>query len=217
MHRRAARAALRLVLRGQAASRPAHAHSACLRVVPRKTQHSSLDQSSPPQSGVSASYNHPVLGMYDAKDDFPLRKTGQCLGPAGAGAGGSVPAPPPPRPTWPSQEALGYLQCVLLCQGIALDGGCACSCVTQPGSDPRACAPISEARGSSVNVQTCSYFGQRLLLFWSEAALSQPSVPWGCEGTAAPRGPSSLALRATSSGQSVCSRGGWAPASGKAA
>ncbi|ELW63536.1 Histone deacetylase 4 [Tupaia chinensis] len=41
-----------------------------------KTQHSSLDQSSPPQSSVSASYNHPVLGMYDAKDDFPLRKTG---------------------------------------------------------------------------------------------------------------------------------------------
>ncbi|XP_057599921.1 histone deacetylase 4 isoform X3 [Hippopotamus amphibius kiboko] len=40
-----------------------------------KTQHSSLDQSSPPQSGASASYNHPVLGMYDAKDDFPLRKT----------------------------------------------------------------------------------------------------------------------------------------------
>ncbi|XP_049638499.1 histone deacetylase 4 isoform X2 [Suncus etruscus] len=40
-----------------------------------KTQHSSLDQSSPPQSGASASYNPPVLGMYDAKDDFPLRKT----------------------------------------------------------------------------------------------------------------------------------------------
>ncbi|XP_053775280.1 histone deacetylase 4 isoform X6 [Desmodus rotundus] len=40
-----------------------------------KTQHSSLDQSSPPQSGAPASYNHPVLGMYDAKDDFPLRKT----------------------------------------------------------------------------------------------------------------------------------------------
>ncbi|XP_043930992.1 histone deacetylase 4 isoform X2 [Protopterus annectens] len=40
-----------------------------------KTQHSSLDQSSPPQSGVSATYNHPVLGMYDPKDDFPLRKT----------------------------------------------------------------------------------------------------------------------------------------------
>ncbi|KAF6114073.1 histone deacetylase 4 [Phyllostomus discolor] len=40
-----------------------------------KTQHSSLDQSSPPQSGASASYHHPVLGMYDAKDDFPLRKT----------------------------------------------------------------------------------------------------------------------------------------------
>ncbi|NWW33295.1 HDAC4 deacetylase, partial [Panurus biarmicus] len=40
-----------------------------------KTQHSSLDQSSPPQSGVSSTYNHPVLGMYDSKDDFPLRKT----------------------------------------------------------------------------------------------------------------------------------------------
>ncbi|NXP40485.1 HDAC4 deacetylase, partial [Leiothrix lutea] len=43
--------------------------------VKRKTQHSSLDQSSPPQSGVSGTYNHPVLGMYDSKDDFPLRKT----------------------------------------------------------------------------------------------------------------------------------------------
>uniref|UniRef100_A0A8D2N395 Histone deacetylase n=1 Tax=Zonotrichia albicollis TaxID=44394 RepID=A0A8D2N395_ZONAL len=42
-----------------------------------KTQHSSLDQSSPPQSGVSGTYNHPVLGMYDSKDDFPLRKTGR--------------------------------------------------------------------------------------------------------------------------------------------
>lgn len=41
----------------------------------RKTQHSSLDQSSPPQTGIST-YNHPVLGMYDPKDDFPLRKTG---------------------------------------------------------------------------------------------------------------------------------------------
>ncbi|XP_034282097.1 histone deacetylase 4 isoform X7 [Pantherophis guttatus] len=40
-----------------------------------KTQHSSLDQSSPPQSGMSGGYNHPVLGMYDSKDDFPLRKT----------------------------------------------------------------------------------------------------------------------------------------------
>uniref|UniRef100_A0A8C6VZZ6 Histone deacetylase n=1 Tax=Nothobranchius furzeri TaxID=105023 RepID=A0A8C6VZZ6_NOTFU len=40
----------------------------------RKTQHSSLDQSSPPQTGVSA-YNHPVLGVYNPRDDFPLRKT----------------------------------------------------------------------------------------------------------------------------------------------
>ncbi|XP_062311409.1 histone deacetylase 4-like, partial [Osmerus eperlanus] len=39
-----------------------------------KTQHSSLDQSSPPQTGMST-YNHPLLGMYDSKDDFPLRKT----------------------------------------------------------------------------------------------------------------------------------------------
>ena len=41
----------------------------------RKTQHSSLDQSSPPQTALSA-YNHPLLGTYDSKDDFPLRKTG---------------------------------------------------------------------------------------------------------------------------------------------
>ncbi|KAM4626537.1 histone deacetylase 4 [Discoglossus pictus] len=49
----------------------------CMSSDPRfwKTQHSSLDQSPPPQGGVSASYNHPVLGMYDSKDDFPLRKT----------------------------------------------------------------------------------------------------------------------------------------------
>uniref|UniRef100_A0A671W5W8 Histone deacetylase n=1 Tax=Sparus aurata TaxID=8175 RepID=A0A671W5W8_SPAAU len=39
-----------------------------------KTQHSSLDQSSPPQTALSA-YNHPMLGTYDSKDDFPLRKT----------------------------------------------------------------------------------------------------------------------------------------------
>lgn len=68
-----------------------------LPVLSRKTQHSSLDQSSPPQSGVSASYHHPVLGMYDAKDDFPLRKTGQCRRLAVAGAG-PTPAPPKPEP-----------------------------------------------------------------------------------------------------------------------
>ncbi|TNN80880.1 Histone deacetylase 4 [Liparis tanakae] len=39
-----------------------------------KTQHSSLDQSSPPQTGLST-YNHPVLGVYNPRDDFPLRKT----------------------------------------------------------------------------------------------------------------------------------------------
>uniref|UniRef100_A0A8C5PQV8 Histone deacetylase n=1 Tax=Leptobrachium leishanense TaxID=445787 RepID=A0A8C5PQV8_9ANUR len=49
----------------------------CMSSDPRfwKTQHSSLDQSPPPQGGISASYHHPVLGMYDSKDDFPLRKT----------------------------------------------------------------------------------------------------------------------------------------------
>ncbi|XP_075463491.1 histone deacetylase 4 isoform X2 [Ascaphus truei] len=49
----------------------------CMSSDPRfwKTQHSSLDQSPPPQGGVSASYHNPMLGMYDSKDDFPLRKT----------------------------------------------------------------------------------------------------------------------------------------------
>ncbi|XP_050968841.1 histone deacetylase 4 isoform X5 [Labeo rohita] len=39
-----------------------------------KTQHSSLDQSSPPQTAINT-YNHPAVGVYDSKDDFPLRKT----------------------------------------------------------------------------------------------------------------------------------------------
>ncbi|XP_036400901.1 histone deacetylase 4-like isoform X2 [Megalops cyprinoides] len=49
----------------------------CLPSDPRlwKRQHSSLDQSSPPQTGLSAAYNHLLLGIYDPKDDFPLRKT----------------------------------------------------------------------------------------------------------------------------------------------
>ncbi|XP_037017411.2 histone deacetylase 4 isoform X2 [Artibeus jamaicensis] len=49
----------------------------CLSSDPRywKTQHSSLDQSSPPQGGAAAACSHPMLGLYDAKDDFPLRKT----------------------------------------------------------------------------------------------------------------------------------------------
>uniref|UniRef100_A0A8C2ZZJ3 histone deacetylase n=1 Tax=Cyclopterus lumpus TaxID=8103 RepID=A0A8C2ZZJ3_CYCLU len=38
------------------------------------SSHSSLDQSSPPQTGLST-YNHPVLGVYNPRDDFPLRKT----------------------------------------------------------------------------------------------------------------------------------------------
>ncbi|XP_043911097.1 histone deacetylase 5 isoform X2 [Protopterus annectens] len=40
--------------------------------------HTSLDQSSPPQAGTPGtppSYKMPVLGTYDSKDDFPLRKT----------------------------------------------------------------------------------------------------------------------------------------------
>uniref|UniRef100_A0A8C7CTJ0 histone deacetylase n=1 Tax=Oncorhynchus kisutch TaxID=8019 RepID=A0A8C7CTJ0_ONCKI len=50
----------------------------CMSTDPRywygKTQHSSLDHSSPPQTGMST-YNHAILGMYDSKDNFPLRKT----------------------------------------------------------------------------------------------------------------------------------------------
>uniref|UniRef100_A0A671SX68 Histone deacetylase n=1 Tax=Sinocyclocheilus anshuiensis TaxID=1608454 RepID=A0A671SX68_9TELE len=48
----------------------------CISNNPRywKTQHSSLDQSSPPQTAVST-YNPPAMGVYDSKDDFPLRKT----------------------------------------------------------------------------------------------------------------------------------------------
>ncbi|XP_054032826.1 histone deacetylase 5 isoform X2 [Dryobates pubescens] len=40
--------------------------------------HTSLDQSSPPQTGspgTPPSYKLPVLGTYDSRDDFPLRKT----------------------------------------------------------------------------------------------------------------------------------------------
>uniref|UniRef100_A0A803YSA5 Histone deacetylase n=1 Tax=Meleagris gallopavo TaxID=9103 RepID=A0A803YSA5_MELGA len=64
----------------------------CISSDPRfwKTQHSSLDQSSPPQSGVSGTYNHPVLGMYDSKDDFPLRKTDSACNSA-PGSGPSSP------------------------------------------------------------------------------------------------------------------------------
>lgn len=51
-------------------------NSLCVFWFYRKTQHSSLDQSSPPQTGVST-YNHPVLGVYNPRDDFPLRKTGK--------------------------------------------------------------------------------------------------------------------------------------------
>ncbi|XP_067314724.1 histone deacetylase 4-like isoform X2 [Pseudorasbora parva] len=47
----------------------------CISNNPRywKTQHSSLDQSSPPQNTPSA-HSHPAMGVYDSKD-FPLRKT----------------------------------------------------------------------------------------------------------------------------------------------
>uniref|UniRef100_A0A8K9UKW7 Histone deacetylase n=2 Tax=Oncorhynchus mykiss TaxID=8022 RepID=A0A8K9UKW7_ONCMY len=46
-----------------------HTHSC-----PIWSSHTSLDQSSPPQTGMGT-YNHPVLGIYNARDDFPLRKT----------------------------------------------------------------------------------------------------------------------------------------------
>lgn len=42
----------------------------------RATHHSSLDQHSPPQTGLSPPYRpHHLLGQYDS--DFPLRKTGR--------------------------------------------------------------------------------------------------------------------------------------------
>ena len=45
----------------------------------RSTQHSSLDQHSPPQTGLSPPYRgpHHLLGQYE--NDFPLRKTGTIL------------------------------------------------------------------------------------------------------------------------------------------
>lgn len=53
---------------------------------PRGAHHASLDQSSPPQSGppgTPPSYKLPLLGPYDSRDDFPLRKTGERVpGPA---------------------------------------------------------------------------------------------------------------------------------------
>uniref|UniRef100_H3B8Y5 Histone deacetylase n=1 Tax=Latimeria chalumnae TaxID=7897 RepID=H3B8Y5_LATCH len=44
----------------------------------RGSHHTSLDRSSPPQTGTPGtppSYKLPLLGAYDGKDDFPLRKT----------------------------------------------------------------------------------------------------------------------------------------------
>ncbi|MBW00574.1 Histone deacetylase 9, partial [Eschrichtius robustus] len=43
----------------------------------RAAHHTSLDQSSPPLSGTSPSYKYTLPGAQDAKDDFPLRKTGE--------------------------------------------------------------------------------------------------------------------------------------------
>lgn len=52
----------------------------------------------PPQSGASASYNHPVLGMYDAKDDFPpQKKTGGCGATVGVRGLGGPPGGPQGR------------------------------------------------------------------------------------------------------------------------
>lgn len=88
-------------VRRASAVHPCLTHCLSWPLLSRKTQHSSLDQSSPPQSGVSASYNHPVLGMYDTKDDFPLRKTGQCHGEVTRSTGGGALGRTPHTPQVP--------------------------------------------------------------------------------------------------------------------
>uniref|UniRef100_A0A8D2N2P6 Histone deacetylase n=1 Tax=Zonotrichia albicollis TaxID=44394 RepID=A0A8D2N2P6_ZONAL len=96
-----------------------------------KTQHSSLDQSSPPQSGVSGTYNHPVLGMYDSKDDFPLRKTGRAALP------------------WPHCHAQPS-DLIFLKKGCCqkLDSRLYSACNSAPGSGP------SSPNNSSNNIST---------------------------------------------------------------
>ena len=57
---------------------------------PPRAHHTSLEQSSPPQSGspgTPPSYKVPLLGPYDGRDDFPLRKTGGCRTCRGFGGG----------------------------------------------------------------------------------------------------------------------------------
>ncbi|XP_051871738.1 histone deacetylase 9-like isoform X3 [Pristis pectinata] len=53
--------------------------------------HASLDQTSPPQSGISPSYNQPLPGIQNTKDDFPLRKTDSSVC---SSAPGSAPSSP---------------------------------------------------------------------------------------------------------------------------
>ncbi|KAK2506535.1 hypothetical protein MC885_016728 [Smutsia gigantea] len=56
--------------------------------------HASLDQSSPPQSGppgTPPSYKLPLLGPYDSRDDFPLRKTVSSVCNSAPGSGPSSP------------------------------------------------------------------------------------------------------------------------------
>lgn len=78
---------------------------------PPRAHHTSLEQSSPPQSGspgTPPSYKVPLLGPYDSRDDFPLRKTGGCRTGMERGGvplymlgGGEVHSPPPPTSPQP--------------------------------------------------------------------------------------------------------------------
>lgn len=79
-----------------------------------------MDQSSPPQTGspgTPPSYKLPLLGTYDGRDDFPLRKTGGCQTGRGGGGGcgsharaNSASRVPPPAASEPNLKVRSRLK-----------------------------------------------------------------------------------------------------------